>query len=277
VTARTGPDAGWAATLATGRAAWPGVTIADEAFVAHVTALVPDAEARAAALAGPYAGDLYLAAAVAAGASGAAEALAGGVAQAIGEAVRAIRGADAIADELASRVLVRVIGPRGAGADAPAGAITGYAGRAPLRAWLRVIAVREAAKLVNAHRRASGSGDDALIAALSPDVGPELAYMKQLYRDEVRAAFTTALAGLPDKQRLLLRQAVVDELTIDQIAPLHAVGRSTIARWLAAARDDLARATRGELARRLAVPAAEVDSILRLVHSRLEISLGPIR
>jgi RNA polymerase sigma-70 factor (ECF subfamily) len=54
------------------------------------------------------------------------------------------------------------------------------------------------------------------------------------------------------------------------------VHRATIGRWLERARDAVLESTRAHLMDRLDVPSAEIESILRLVLSKLEISLGPL-
>lgn len=54
---------------------------------------------------------------------------------------------------------------------------------------------------------------------------------------------------------------------------LYGVHRATAARWLADARAALGDAIRGELAGRLRIAASEVDSIVRLVQSRVDMSL----
>ena len=263
--------AAWADALARGQAAWPALVVDAATFTAHVAAVLEPERDPATQLPDLHAGDLYLAAAVRAGHPGADAAVAALVHAVVAESARTVRGADAVTGELTSRVLVRVLGPRDGAAEP---ALQRYGGRAPLRAWLRVMVVRDAVKLVSARQREPSGGDDALVAALSPDLGPELAYMGALYRQHAREAFAAALAGLVAKDRLLLAQAVVDDLSIDELAPLHGVGRSTVARWLVAARERLADATRAELARRLGVDATEIDSILRLVRSQLDVSLA---
>ncbi len=54
---------------------------------------------------------------------------------------------------------------------------------------------------------------------------------------------------------------------------LHQVHRATAARWLQSIRDALLERTRVELQARLGAGAADVDSVIRLVASRLDVSL----
>jgi len=82
-----------------------------------------------------------------------------------------------------------------------------------------------------------------------------------------------ALAALPEQPRALLRYSVVDGWTVDRIGALYGIHRATAARRVAAAREELGALIRAELAARLAISVDEVDSIVRLVQSRVDVSL----
>lgn len=109
----------------------------------------------------------------------------------------------------------------------------------------------------------------------APD-DPELAMLRDRYRDDVRCAFADAFAGLTEQQRNLLRQYHIDELTIDQLGALHGINRATAARWIAAARRTLLVAMRRWLVDQLGITRHEVDSIVRLVRSQLDVSVREI-
>ena len=102
----------------------------------------------------------------------------------------------------------------------------------------------------------------------------QLGYLRETYRPDVDAAIRAALESLSVDERALLRYSVVDGWSIDRIAELYGVHRSTAARKVASARDELGTAIRKELAARLAIPPAEVDSVVRLVQSRVDVSLS---
>jgi RNA polymerase sigma factor (sigma-70 family) len=146
-------------------------------------------------------------------------------------------------------------------------------GRGGLAAWVRVVATREAARLLRKERRHEPTEDDELARVLAPDAGPELDYLKRLYRDEFKNAVHAAIAGLSDRERLVLRQHALDGLSIDQLAALHRVHRATTARWIAGARKAVLDGTRRALTDRLRLRPAELDSILRLIDSQLDVSL----
>jgi RNA polymerase sigma-70 factor (ECF subfamily) len=147
-----------------------------------------------------------------------------------------------------------------------------YAGRAPLGAWLRVVAARLASRAA-ADEREQPADDRVLEQLAAAGAGPELAYIKAAYRPALARAFVDALAALSLHERLLLRQQTIDGLGIDAIGRLHRVHRATAARWVARARDKLLAGTRGRLGEALGLPAGELDEVIGLVRSQLEVSL----
>ena len=154
--------------------------------------------------------------------------------------------------------------------------IAGYQGRGSLRNWVRAVAARAA---IDLHRRGGDrerSASDSLFDKLIDSADPEVEYLKQHYRAEFSRAFETAVEGLPPRARNYLRHAFIDRLTIDQVAALYGIHRSTAARRLAAARDALFEATRAALIDQLEISAEELDSIMRLIGSRLDVSVQRI-
>ena len=123
----------------------------------------------------------------------------------------------------------------------------------------------------------SAAGGPARIASYSgkvaPDDDPELGYLKRLYRSEFKDAFQTAVAALPARDRLVLRQSVLDSLGIDALAKLHHVHRATCARWLETARAAILATTQKILIERLELSRDELQSVIRLISSKLDVSL----
>jgi RNA polymerase sigma-70 factor (ECF subfamily) len=152
-------------------------------------------------------------------------------------------------------------------------ALREYSGRGDLRSYLRVIATRELVRAIHRGQREVGVGDDALFDLLSTTADPELGYLREHYRADVDVAMRAALATLADQPRALLRYSVVDGWSVDRIGALYGVHRATAARRIAAARAELGAAIRAQLAARLAIAVDEVDSIVRLVQSRVDVSL----
>jgi RNA polymerase sigma-70 factor (ECF subfamily) len=151
--------------------------------------------------------------------------------------------------------------------------IESFSGRGDLRGWVRVIAVREAIELLRRSRREIPIDDDTQLHAFVTPGDPDLERVKAHYVDEFKQAFSSALRGLSAHDQTLLRQHVIDGLTIDELAVLYHVHRATAARSLQRARRTVLLATRERLSSRLEAKPHEIDSILRLVRSRLEVTL----
>lgn len=146
-----------------------------------------------------------------------------------------------------------------------------YSGRGDLNGFVRVSAMRIALKLVQ--KRDHASNDDDALDRISLERDPELAFVKDAYRPAFSAAFRAAIEGLEGRERLLLRQQVVDGLSIDALGTLYGVHRSTVARWLVTVRENLLAATRAAFAAKMAVQPHELESLFGLLHSRLDLSL----
>ena len=151
--------------------------------------------------------------------------------------------------------------------------IEAYDGRAPLAIWLRVCAARLALRHLDRQRR-TASADDAELEQIAPGVpDPELAYLRQHYGAQFRAAFAAAVHALAPRERNLLRHAVIDGLGIDQIAAIYHVHRATAARQLERARRALIAGTREHMRAALGVSEVELDSILRGLASLADVTL----
>jgi RNA polymerase sigma-70 factor, ECF subfamily len=252
--------------LASARQAWPELDLSDELFLRHLGQRLAD-DAGAAELGAVRAADLYLACACAAGGEQAIRLLERHCFGEVDSAARRVRASASLAGEVKQILRHRLFVADGA---RPAG-VAQYAGRGDLRGWIRVAATRELLHQLGRQRREIGDNDGLL--DLFADADPELGYLRDLYREPCNQAFRAALALVPARQRSLLRYQLIDGLSIDEIGALHGVHRATAARWLARARDELLARVRSEVATRLQITDDEVDSVLRLVKSRLEISL----
>lgn len=174
------------------------------------------------------------------------------------------------ADDARQMLLERIL----IGSDRSPPKINSYKGRGSLRSWVRVTAVR---LLIDIFRGGCGqerSVEQSIIEEIADSSDPEVAYFKKHYSDQFRAAFEEAAKALTSRDRNQLRHLFVDRLTIDQLAALYGIHRSTAARRLATARSALLEETRRQLVAR--VGGTEVDSIMALIRSRLELSVQRI-
>lgn len=147
-----------------------------------------------------------------------------------------------------------------------------YDGRGDLRAWVRVSLVREALHLAKRGKKEVGLADDLLQMPASSD-DPEVAHFKSRYRAEYKAAFEAAVGKLTDRERALLRQHIVLGMTVDEIGFVYRVHKTTAARWVQAAREELLAKARMELTLRIGASRREIEEIVRLIESGIELSV----
>jgi RNA polymerase sigma-70 factor (ECF subfamily) len=263
--------AGLDARIAAARAAWPDVRIEPERFARFVAArLEPPLDAGLSRL---QVEDLYLACACTDGAPGAVAAFERAFVPVIERAATAAGARRPEVDDLRQVVCQRLLVPAAVEDGTPAEPrIATYSGRGDLGSWVRVVATREAQRLLPRERRELPSDDD-LAGLIAPDDDPEVGYLKRLYRAEFKQAFAAAITGLSDRERLLLHQHALDGLGIDDLAGLYKVHRATAARWLEAARHSVLVATRRELTRKLQLSKDELERVMALIASQLSVSL----
>ena len=159
--------------------------------------------------------------------------------------------------------------------DAPP-RITQYAGMSKLFTWVRVAAVREALNMLRSAKPES-LDEDAVIERVMAGPDPELEHLKTYYREQFNTAFKEALASLTPRERNLLRYSILDRLTCEQIGALHGVHTATASRWLTKLKQVLLVRTRKYLGRDLGLSRDDLDSVLRLIESRLDMSFSGLK
>lgn len=239
------------------RAAWPGVEVPLDELVAY-------AAARGAPPGGPL-GDLYLACACARGDAAALRAFEASLIPGVRSALGAMRLPPDQVDE-ALAILRRDL----FSGEAPK--IRAYEGQGELRGFLRVTATRIALKLGRRTKR-EVIDDEAGRLEMAAGDDPELSFLKAKYRAAFRVAVERAIAELEDKDALVLRQHFVDGLSIDVLGGLHQVHRATAARWVAKAQAALLAKVRDRFMAEANVGDDECQSVLRLVESRMDVTL----
>jgi RNA polymerase sigma-70 factor (ECF subfamily) len=150
-----------------------------------------------------------------------------------------------------------------------AAGIAAYAGRGPLRAWIRAAAVRIALKLRGDHKNTYELAFD----VRGPVADPVLKIIREKYAGEFRTAFELALHELERRDRIVLRQQFVDGLGTEALAELYRVHRVTMFRRLVKIRQQLLAGTRRQLAHRLMLDGSELDSVMRALKSDLNVTL----
>jgi RNA polymerase sigma-70 factor (ECF subfamily) len=256
--------------LSSARAAWPGVELDGARFAAHLARHLP-ADSPAEAVEQLHLADLYLACACAEGLPLAHAAFEARVLPEVHVAVSRLKLPPSSMDEVRQLVRQKMLVP---GPDTPA-RLAAYPGTGPLSGWVRAAALWIALDLQRQRSHQDVSMEDSTLSLLvDPGDDPELVYLKTTYRAEFNTAFTQALANLSPRERNTLRLKYLDGLSIDQLGALYGVHRATAARWVVAAQQALLEETRRLLTERLRLTGSQLDSVLRLISSQLDVSLS---
>lgn len=245
---------------------WPAFSISTEKYLRvladslHASNVVPSQH-----ISKVVAEDLFLALACSENIQGSVEALYELTLGPLQRALRRLGATSATRDEVVQRVYDSILVGDGA-------QIRRYTARGPLQSWVRTIGIRTCRRLMGVEKRDAGKGENLEQIAQDPN-NLEMAYLKAQYIEQFHAAFRQAVSVLEDRQRTILRQQHIDGLSVDALATLYKVHRATAARWAANARRILLDETRTILIASLSINSDEVDSIIRLVRSRIDISI----
>ena len=249
------------------REAWPEVGMDAGAFLAYVAERLPATGEAHEVLASLRAEDFFLAFACVRGEERALEALDTHVLSQVGTWLP--REGPALVDELRQLLRQRLLVP----VDGAPPKLASYSGRGPLGQWVRAVALRLHIDLQRAAPRELPM--EQAPAGLAERLGadPELAFIRERHQEDFRVAFRAALGRLDARERNLLRLHHVHGQSMDAVSATYQAPRSTVARWIARARERLLALTREELTVRLGLTSNELDSLLRLVGSQLDVSL----
>ncbi len=185
------------------------------------------------------------------------------------EAIAHMKLSSALVDEVQQEVRTKLL----LGSETKPPAIGDYAGQGRLRGFVKISAIRMAISLLRKHKRHQATDQEALLKIASPEFDPELQVMKATYRTEFAEAFEEAIADLSSRDRNILRLRLIDNLTVDQVSGIYNVDRATATRWIAKIRSALLRDTRKRMQDALGIDSGELDSVMRLIESRLDVSV----
>ena len=243
-----------------GRAAWPAVQLDPDVFAAHLAQRsAGDAHAE----------DLYLACACARGDAAAHAAFEQRFLADVPVFIARVDASPAVADETKQRLRTYLL----VGAPGEPPRIAAYGGRGALGGWIRVIATRMA---LQQRPRDVGSDADAANRLAACEPGPELALIRKRDGAALAAALGAAISGLADRDRGLVKLAILDELSLDELSRLYGVHRTTLWRWLGQIKQRLLDDAMQRLRASLALDTADLDSLCRLARSQLDLSLGSL-
>ena len=169
---------------------------------------------------------------------------------------------------LRQRLLVR-------GGDGSAPRISAFSGKGALAKWIEVAALRTAISLRRTMREVVVD-DRTLVALQGAGLDPRLAYVKATYRAQFVEAWRHVLRGLAPDDRTLLRLHAIDRLSVDRIGALYGVHATTAARRVRQVKERLATGVLETLRTTLDISADELASIVALIRSQLDVTLGEL-
>jgi RNA polymerase sigma-70 factor (ECF subfamily) len=175
------------------------------------------------------------------------------------------RGNKPTLDELAQAVRVKLFA-----GETPR--IREYRGTGSLKNWVRVVATRTLIEMARTAKPTDSLDDSGVVPLAAPDDDPEMAYLKRRHAADVKAAFEASAGELSPEERNVLREHYARGLSIDQIAAAHGIHRATAARRLVSAREAVLAGTRRILMTRLRLTRAELESVVRMVESRMHVT-----
>jgi RNA polymerase sigma-70 factor, ECF subfamily len=254
------------AAIARGSAAHPDITVAPTRVATYLAAHADEARPPSEWLSVRNMPDVHLACAVAGGDRRALELFEEQIAPAMRAAAARLLGG--LADDVVQSVREKLL----VGTDARGPRIADYGGHGELVVWARVITIRGALTVLRREQR-SVPVDDHLWDAASPNCDPALALLKRESAALIKAAFHAGLAALQPRQRNLLRQHLLDGLSIDELGAMYQIHRVTAARWLTAARADLWAHTRRQLRQTLGLTDSAIGTMLDDIRSTLDLSI----
>jgi RNA polymerase sigma-70 factor (ECF subfamily) len=252
---------------------YPALEIDDRELIVQIAKRAPAKNELANYLEHCHAGDLAVASQSARGSQGAIAELERAHRNTIEAACRRFAGPGQTADDLRQILRTKLF----VAEKDKTPKIADYAGQGFLDNWLRVTAVRvflDLTKRKDRTRESSAEDDDILALPNPGDL--QLDVVKAEYRAAVAAAMHEGAQALEPGDRHLLRQHFVAGLSIDQLGSVLGIHRATAARRISRAREQLVAETRKQLALKLKLPDAELDEVLGLVMSRLDVSIAKL-
>ncbi len=257
-----------ATALERGRLAWPAIAKEGAAFARHLADVVPKEAEPSAWIASLHVEDLFLACGCSAGDAHAVAAFERGYLSTVPAVLARAATVGDLAKEVQQTLRVRLLVATGISRPK----ISEYGGRGALDKWLRVAILRTAASLARSDRARAERHAEGPPPALSV-VDAELAIIRGKYGPDFNAALREAFDTLSPAHRNVLRLHFIDGLTLPEVGRAINASRATAARMILAAREHLYEEVARRLHARLGVDARELESLLAVVRSALDVSL----
>lgn len=261
--------------IADARERHPTLLDSEPEFAAYVAARLPGFRSVEQEVASVHAGDVLLARGCAQGVPAAIALFEKEMLGLVTAAGRKLSMSQELSDELRQQVRLKLLV---AGANGAMPKIANYAGTGALRSWVYATGLRTGLNELRRIGRAPvPAGDEQLLVAM-PDKNDDqqLQYMKELYRSAFRDAFKASIGELEDRLANVLRHYYLDEMTLEEIGALYRVHKTTVMRWVNKAHAELEVKTKGRMVSHLQLGASEVESVLRLIQSGIQLGLASV-
>lgn len=252
-------------------AAWPGLTVPPADFVRYMAERLPARDDVISSVRALYAGDLYLACGCARGDAAALAAFEQVFVPQIPRYLVRGKPSPDFVDDATQELRVRLFAPS-SGPGARTG-IASYSGRGPLRAWLRVAALRAAVDL-DEQRAGPPARYRFEAQATTPAVSdPALVHLKRQYGETVNRAIERALGTLTAHEATLIAVFFLEQATYGAIARTYHISKRQARRRIETLREKLLEEARRFLAEETALAPSDLDSLIRVVAGDLDPSL----
>jgi RNA polymerase sigma-70 factor (ECF subfamily) len=152
------------------------------------------------------------------------------------------------------------------------GKIIRYQGQGALAGFVATAARRIALRLSTNAARFDGEAE--LVHHFSQFDEQEVSLLKLRYRDTFNRALAVALRGLPSRERLVLRMNLVERVSTTRIAAIYRVSQPTVSRWIHRSAKNIFAAVKNLVCDELAIDTRELESLLLLVRSQIEITIS---
>jgi RNA polymerase sigma-70 factor (ECF subfamily) len=182
--------------------------------------------------------------------------------------LRRFSGVEALLDECRTTLEDKLLLSPGTGGRPR---IDQYSGRGPLDAWVAIVAQRTMLAMLRsrgAHIDSTSELCDLWSAAY------EVEGDAHRYLNVIKETLREVLQSLPLRQRSILRLSIVEDVSLTQIARMLHVNQSTVSRTFHASLEKVNRQVRARLKEAHGMGDSEVESIVRQLQSRIDLSLS---
>lgn len=154
--------------------------------------------------------------------------------------------------------------------------ILAYDGRAALRGWLKVIAMRLAIGLIRTRSALYRVDSSFAFQPGEPARDATTLLAAAEYKARLETALREELGRLPPDRRSILRLHFLENESVDSIARRLGVHRVTVARWIRTSGEEILENLRRRFHEDFRVEAPDFDSLVRLVRSTMNLDLSTI-